>query len=130
MTRVTVVNDNPDFLELMDEILEDERYDTTTIDGDDEHATEAILASEPQVLVIDLRMGTDELHGWAVAQEVRRDDRFTNLPILLCSADITALRDLESELSEDHRVGSLPKPFSIDQLTDAIDELLRDAAVR
>ena len=124
MTRVTVVNDNPDFLDLMHDILEDERYDTTTIDGDRPDAIEGIVASRPDVLVIDLRMGTEELHGWAVAKQVRQDDRFTNLPVLLCSADIVALHDIEEEMAEQHRVRSIQKPFSIEQLTEAIDELI------
>lgn len=129
MARITVVNDNPEFLELMHDVLEDDRYETTTVDGDRPDALEAIIASHPEVLIIDLRMGTDELHGWTVAQEVRRDDRFRDLPILLCSADIVALQEMESELAGHHRVRSLPKPFSIDQLTDLIDELRTDSAV-
>jgi CheY-like chemotaxis protein len=128
LTRVTVVNDNREFLDLMDEILEDERYDATTIDGDNPDTTEAILRSRPDVLVIDLRMGSDELHGWSVAQQVRGDERFRDLPILLCSADIMALREVETELADHRRVTTLPKPFSLDQLTDAIDALVSDPA--
>ena len=34
MARITVVNDNPEFLDLVHDILEGDRYDTTLIDGD------------------------------------------------------------------------------------------------
>jgi CheY-like chemotaxis protein len=128
MTRITVVNDNREFLELMEDVLRDELYETTTVDGDRPDALEAIIASRPDLLVIDLRMGTDVLHGWTVAQQVRGDDRFRELPILVCSADIMALHEMESELAGLHRVRALPKPFSIDELTDAIDELRQDTA--
>ena len=126
MARITVVNDNPEFLELMHDILEDDRYEATTIDGDQPDAVERIVASRPDLLMIDLRVGRDELHGWGVAQEVRRDGRFHRLPILVCSADVMVLRTIQDELAEHHSVRALTKPFSIDDLTGAIDALLSD----
>ena len=126
MGRVTVVNDNPEFLELVGEILEDDRFQTTMIDGDRPDAVECIHTSNPDVLMIDVRLGTEQLHGWQVAQRVRRDPRFEYLPILLCSADIPALAELEDDLAADRRVRTLPKPFSIDELTDLLDEMLAD----
>ncbi len=130
MKRITVVNDNPEFLELVHDILEDDRYDATTIDGDLPDAVERIAASRPDVLMIDLRMGSDEMHGWAVAQQVRGDARFNDLPILLSSADVPAMREMAARLSDDHRTRCLEKPFSIDALTDTIEELLADAVAR
>lgn len=127
MARVTVVNDNPEFLELVHDILEDERYETTTIDGDRADAIEKIRASRPDVLMIDIRLGTDTLHGWRVAQEIRRDPRFAGLPILVCSGDLAALEETADDLNEQRHVRTLPKPFSIDDLTQALDELLADA---
>jgi CheY-like chemotaxis protein len=128
MARVTVVNDNPDFLELVRDILEDDRYETTTIDGDREDALEAIRASRPDLLMIDLRKGPDELHGWDIAQEVRREPELSGLPILVCSADTEALEALEDDLTATRNVGTLTKPFRIDALTEAIDALLAEAA--
>lgn len=127
MARVTVVNDNPEFLELVRDILEDDRYDATTIDGDRPDAVEAIVAARPDLLMIDLRMGTDRMHGWDVAQRVRSDERFDQLPILLCSADVPALREMAAQLGAEHRIRCIEKPFSIDQLITVIDELLSHA---
>lgn len=128
MARVTVVNDNPDFLELARDILDHERYETTTIDGDRADALDLIRASEPDLLMIDLRMGRDSLHGWDVAQRVRREPAFDGLPILVCSADVQALRTIANDLAETQSVGTLAKPFGIDELTDAIDRLLAQPA--
>lgn len=124
MARVTVVNDNPEFLELAGDILEDDRYTTTLIDGDLPDALERIVASEPDVLMIDLRMGTDQLHGWEVAQEVRRHPRLEHLPILVCSGDAEALNSISDQLDDTRSVGVLLKPFSIDALSESIDRLL------
>lgn len=129
MPRVTVVNDNPEFLELVHDILEGDRYDATTVDGDRGDALDRIRASRPDLLMIDLRMGTNELHGWGIAQQVRADQDLNRLPILVCSADLFALRDLESELSGTRETAALMKPFSVDELTETIDRLLAEAAV-
>jgi hypothetical protein len=38
--RITVVNDNPEFLGLMQDVLQDASYPATLIDGDRENARE------------------------------------------------------------------------------------------
>ena len=130
MARVTVVNDNPEFLALVQDILEDDRYEATTIDGDRPDALEAVRESRPDLLMIDLRMGSDGLHGWDIAQQVRADSVFDGLPVLICSADVLALKELEADLDRTQHVGTLTKPFSIDELTESIDELLAESATR
>ena len=77
--------------------------------------------------MIDIRMGTDTLHGWRVAQELRRDPRFDRLPILVCSGDIAALEEIADDLDEQRHIRALAKPFSVDELTQTVDELLADA---
>lgn len=124
MARVTVVNDNPEFLDLVRDILEDDRYEATTVDGDQPDALTRIRASRPDVLMIDLRLGSDGLHGWDIAQEVRRDRNLDGVPILLCSGDLLALAEIADELADTTDVATLAKPFSIDDLTDSIDRLL------
>ena len=130
MARVTVVNDNPEFLALVHDILEDDRYEATTIDGDRPDALDLVRASRPDLLMLDLRMGSDGLHGWDIAQQVRAERDFAGLPVLICSADVLALKELEDDLDNMHHIGTLTKPFSIDELTESIDELLAESATR
>jgi CheY-like chemotaxis protein len=130
MARVTVVNDNPDFLDLVGDILEDERYEVTLIDGDQPDAVERVKSARPDVLMIDLRVGQNELHGWDVAQEVRRDPSLARTPILICSADLAALAEIEDQLEQTHDVVALAKPFKIEEFCEQIDALLASAATR
>lgn len=130
MTRVTVVNDNPEFLALVHDILTEDRFEPTTIDGDRDDALDAIRASRPDLLMIDLRMGSDGLHGWDIAHEVRGDPAFDGLPVLICSADVLALKAVSEDLSDTQNVATLAKPFGIDDLTAAIGQLLGDATPR
>lgn len=124
MARVTVVNDNPEFLEVVGAILESGRYESTLIKGAAPDALEQIRASKPHVLMIDLRLGSDGLHGWKIAREVHDDPSLQGTPILLCSADSFALREIEGQLDDRFTVVTLQKPFSIDALLKRIDGML------
>jgi CheY-like chemotaxis protein len=123
-THIVVVNDNPEFLDLMADILHDERYPTTVIDGDRDDAVELIIAAVPQVLIIDLRLGKEELHGWQVLQEVRANPDLREVPTLICTGDVQALASLEEELTGMRRVATLVKPFSIEDLLSKVQQLL------
>ncbi len=128
MSRITVVNDNPEFLELVGEILTDERHVVTLVDGDGADALARVKESRPELLLIDLRMGGDELHGWHMALQVRADADLASVPVLVCSADVRAMTTIGEKLETTRLVALLQKPFSIDDLTAKIDELLAAAA--
>ena len=124
--RITVINDSPEFLELIADILADERYPTTLIDGEQPDALDRIRASDAELLMIDLRMGEDRLHGWDIALDIRQDSHYANVPILLCSADLQGLKDIDAELARTPNVATLVKPFAIGELVEAIDRLMRE----
>jgi CheY-like chemotaxis protein len=128
--RITVVNDNPEFLELVGDLLRDERYVVTLVDGDRADAVDLIRRSNPSALMIDLRLGSEELHGWEVIKEVRRDPELSELPTLICSGDLRALDRLTDDLASMRRVATLSKPFDIDQLYTSIGDLLEGATAR
>jgi len=122
--RVTVVNDNPEFLKLMGDLLHEERYVVTLVDGDREDAVDLIEASRPQALIIDLRLGRNELHGWEVLQALRSDPDLSELPTLICTGDIRGLEQVADQLAGMRRVSTLKKPFDIDELFSKLDALL------
>jgi CheY-like chemotaxis protein len=79
--RITVINDNPEFLELMDALLEkDAGYDVTTVDGDTIRDVQPIRASRPDLLVIDLRLRRDGMAGWDILLAVRGDAELASYP--------------------------------------------------
>lgn len=125
--RITVVNDNAEFLSVMQDVLQDGTYPATLIDGGRENAVELIEASDPGVLVIDLRMGAEELHGIDIVRAVRERPPLQGVPILVCSADQWALTNARGELEAMDRVSVLSKPFTIDELYSAIDRLTASA---
>lgn len=84
--RITAVNDSPEFLELVGDILTDEHYAVTLIDSDKAGTSAAIKASQPDILILDLRLGSEGLRGRDVLQDVRRDPDLAHLPVLCAAA--------------------------------------------
>jgi CheY-like chemotaxis protein len=121
--RVTVVNDNADFLELMQDLLQDATYPTTTIDGDRDNALELIEASEPELLIIDLRLGGDGVRGLDILRQVRAHGSLSHVPTIICTADHSALRSITAELDAMSRVAVLRKPFSLGELYRSIEQV-------
>jgi CheY-like chemotaxis protein len=123
MQRVTVVNDSPEFLEMMAAVLHDAHYPTTVIDGDRENARELIEAAEPQILIVDLRLGSEGLHGMDILRWVRQHPQLSDVPTVICSADAYGIERVQEELDLLQGVTVLMKPFSIDDLYAALRQL-------
>jgi CheY-like chemotaxis protein len=123
-THIVVVNDNPDFLDAMADLLHSHRYAATVVDGDRGNAVELIRAAEPDGLIIDLRLGRDELHGWDVLREIRVDPELSELPTVVCSGDVEALASVGEAVAGMRRVATIRKPFSIDEMLATLDQVL------
>ncbi|HSK94257.1 MAG TPA: response regulator [Candidatus Angelobacter sp.] len=120
--RISVVNDNPDFLELMAAILDDTAgYEVTLFDGERTTVAE-LAASEPALVIVDLLLG--DTSGWELVTLSRSHEALAETPIIVCSADVTTLREREAELSKVANLHVLAKPFGIDEITALVDRLL------
>jgi DNA-binding response OmpR family regulator len=120
--RITVVNDNPEFLDLMAAILdEDAGYGVALVNGETATIAE-IAATEPDLIIVDLLLGGAS--GWELVALARADARLVGVPVIICSADITALRDRQAELEQIGDVHVLAKPFGIDEVTGMVQGLI------
>ena len=120
--RISVLNDNPDFLELMSAILdEDAGYAVELFNGKETPIGE-LAASDPDLVIVDLLLGGAS--GWEIVTLARADRRLADVPIIVCSADVTALREREAELVRIRNVHVLSKPFGVDELTDLVEGLV------
>lgn len=119
--RITVINDNPEFLELMNALLEKNAgYDVTTIDGDTINDIEPVRGSRPDMLVIDLRLRRDGMAGWDILLAVRGDTELSQLPIILCTGDLEGLKEHAEAITADPMVATLQKPFHVEELEDLV----------
>ncbi len=120
--RIAVLNDNPAFLELMSAILdEDAGYEVTLYNGQETSADE-LASADPQLMIVDLLLGAAS--GWEIVALCRADDRLADVPIIVCSADVSELRSRADELERIGNVHVLAKPFGIDEITGLVESLV------
>ena len=118
---VAVVDDDAAILDLMQDILHEQGYRVLRYQSAADGV--AMLAHErPDLLVLDLRM-EDSYSGLVVLKAMRENLATAAVPCILCSADITFLR----ERAEDLRVldcEPLEKPFAVEDFITMIRRLL------
>ncbi len=120
--RVTVVDDSPELLALLGEAL---RFDGVEVSLFDGTATlDGIEDSDPDLLMIDVRLGSANLHGLDVIRLVRRHERLGDIPIIVCSAAQEQLRQHEQELKEIPNLSILAKPFGLGDLESTVEAAL------
>ena len=124
LRRVTVVNDSPEFLDMMGDWLESERYHSSLIDADEVTSIEPIRATQPDLLIVDLRLRGSQLSGWDILKAIRADPELGKLPVIVCTADSFQVRDRAEELAGVPGVEILLKPFAIDNLEAIVSRLI------
>lgn len=121
--RISVVNDNPEFLELMSEILREESgYAVSLFNGQEGFPIAELRASRPDLLIVDLLLGAKS--GWEIVTLARADEVLANVPIIVCSGDVMQLKERAEELASIGNVHILSKPFGVDDLTDLVKRVL------
>lgn len=122
-TRVLIIEDDKDIVELVRYNLAHEGFQVTAI-GDGASGLAQIRKSPPDVLLLDLML--PKLSGLEICKEVRRDVSLNRLPILMVTArGEEADRVVGLEMGADDYV---TKPFSPRELVARVKALLRRAA--
>jgi CheY-like chemotaxis protein len=118
MKRVLVVDDEEPIRSTVADVLEDEGYVVLTAQNGLE-ALELVRASRPDGILLDLMMPV--LDGWGFLEACRQDDLCASIPVLVMSAYRKLAEAAQSELRVDR---FLAKPFELDKLIEAVEELV------
>jgi two-component system, chemotaxis family, chemotaxis protein CheY len=108
--RVLVVDDDPDILDALSEILEAEGYDVQRARNGRE-ALQRLEQGLPDLVLLDLMMPV--MDGWEFARSLAPGAR---PPIIVLSAD----RNVSAKAKEIGALGWLAKPFELSELLDAV----------
>ena len=119
-TKILVVDDEPDVVELVDFNLKAAGYDVVTA-TDGEEALKKARAVLPSLIILDLML--PEVDGLEVCKILRRDPQTSGIPIIMLTAKAAEIdRILGLELGADDYV---TKPFSPRELVLRVKRLLR-----
>jgi two-component system, chemotaxis family, chemotaxis protein CheY len=112
---ILVVDDDPDILDALSEILEAEGYEVDRA----RHGQEALARIDqrrPDLILLDLMMPV--MDGWEFAHALRRREDVGQLPIVILSAD----RQAGAKARVVGARGFLAKPFELNELLRVVGE--------
>ena len=115
-----VVDDDPDILEALSEILEAEGFEIRRARNGKE-ALERLEPDPPQLILLDLMMPV--MDGWEFAQRMRQRPSVAGITLIVLSAD----RNVGSKATDIGAVGHLAKPFELNDLLDMVRRSLSQA---
>ena len=115
---ILVVDDDPDILEALSEILEAEGFEIRRARNGKE-ALERLEPDQPQLILLDLMMPV--MDGWEFAQRMRQKPVYSSIPIIVLSAD----RNVGSKAQDIGAVGHLAKPFELNDLLEMVRRALK-----
>ena len=123
-SKVLVVDDEPDAVELIEFNLKTNGYDVVSA-ADGEEAIKKARAILPDLIILDIML--PEVDDMEVCKILRRDQRTSGIPIIMLTAKAAEIdRVLGLELGADDYV---TKPFSPRELVLRVKRLLRSSSL-
>jgi len=123
MSRILIVDDDPDFVEMTRIVLEQQGYKIDSASNGGE-ALQAIRADKPDLVVLDVIMSSI-LDGLSVTQELQDDPEHRDIPILMVTSiantDYAALFPTDEYV---HISAFMTKPIAPDELLSQVKRLL------
>jgi CheY-like chemotaxis protein len=122
--KIFVADDDAAFLELMQELLQDEGYEVTIL-HDSDNAYDEIKPAAPDLVILDMTLEHPGA-GWHVLEMLKLDPETAKMPVIVCSADLRLLGERQAQL-EQMGYYVVEKPFDIDMLLSAVHQALASA---
>ncbi len=122
--RILLVDDDRNSVRFLSAVLRSHGYDPVAAHDGDE-GLEKIKQTQPDLIVLDVMM--PKKTGFALFAQLKRDERFKQIPILM----LTGVAELLQEL-EDHEEESFERPYDAlrESLKQTIQEMRKDGLVR
>ena len=118
---IIVVNDDTAFLQLMEQLLEDEGYEAEVMKST-KNALEHIKERRPALIVLDVRINNEEA-SLLLLDLITLDPETRSIPVVIASANLQRLAGREDELAS-KGIYVIAKPFDIDDLAALIRKAL------
>ena len=125
--KIMIIDDEPDVLDYLKAVLEDNGFDTCTIE-ENEPVDEAIQSYSPDLIILDIMM--PRRSGVSIYKELRSTPEFKTIPIAIISGMMPE-KDFKKSfqnLVNDNTIslpdGFIEKPIQLKELLELIQKLL------
>ena len=122
--HIFAVNGASDFLDVVRMLFEEERYNVTTTNFVPK-TFEQIVILEPNLVVIDLAVHAQA--GWDLLERLHNDALTHGIPVIIVSTDPKLLERAQADFARYGGQRFIGKPFDIDDLIGAAEELIGKA---
>lgn len=116
---ILIIEDEADISKTLRYALEEEGYDISIAENGEEGLTKA-RQHHPDLIILDLKL--PKLPGEVVCKEIRRDEKLSQVPIIMLTA-----KDTDVDRVVGRVIGAncyMTKPFELDKLSLKVKELL------
>ena len=121
MTRILVVNDTQELLEMFRLLLEGEGYEVI-LSGMPILKIKEVEQIKPDLIILDIVFG-DQKSGWQMLQMLKMQRATARIPVVVCTAALREVQEQEGYLVA-QGVRVVYKPFDIDDLFTMISQAL------
>ena len=123
MKKILLVDDNPDFVELMKVRLEANNYSVVAV-SDAKEALQTVKKEIPDMILLDIVMpGMD---GYQICERLKQEEKTRNIPIILLTGKELEPGSINERCLKLGVEGFLPKPIDAKELITKIEEVLKE----
>lgn len=119
--HIFAVNSSPEFLDVLRQLLQEERYNVTTTNFLP-RTFEQIQALSPDLLIVDIAVGQGA--GWDLLERLHVREVTDGIPVIVTSTDPKLLDKAQADPSRFGGKRFLAKPMVIDELLETIESLI------
>ena len=124
--RILVVDDEPDFAEIVQGNLEREGFDVEVAYNGVE-GWQKVCANPPDAIVLDVMM--PEKDGFKLCSELKEDERYGDIPVILLTAvasHVTSTRYSHADGMSTEADDYIAKPASSEEIIESLKRLLSE----
>ncbi|MFQ6137137.1 MAG: PleD family two-component system response regulator [Candidatus Hydrothermarchaeales archaeon] len=122
MSKIMLVDDEPDILLLVGEMLRGEGYDVVEVKSGVE-CLENIKREKPDLVLLDIMM--QDIDGWEVCKKIKEDAETKDIPVAMLTvrtSEESKIKSFNYSSADAH----IDKPFDKEELFSIIEGLLKE----
>jgi len=85
MKKIYIIDDDRDIVESMSMVLKANGYDVSA-QFNDENVVNNIIKYDPDLIILDVMFPESNSAGFEIARDIKRNNKLTNIPIIMLSA--------------------------------------------
>lgn len=119
MKRIMIVDDEPDIVDFLAEIITEDKYQAIKVYSGEE-CLKSVHTANPDLILLDILM--EPINGWEVLDKLKQDEKTKHIPVVVLTAKQL---EIEDAIKRARNVSDyITKPVDTHELKSIIEEVL------